>query len=347
MRFLRGGLLVGSKLSSQRFFTTNTQLRGGFFDWEGSDTKALCASVVKRSGSLFYGLLALTLLFLSACGQAATPPASQPAAATTLVPVLAISELAPGPNRIALGILQNGTPINDPGLELGMRFFYLDGDAPEQVRSESTAVYRGEGLPFGIYVGYASFDQPGGWGLELSIPQAEGTPSVSRLRLDVLAEPQVPPVGAAAIPSETLTIRDQPDLTQLTSDASPDPAFYQLSVAEAVAAGEPFVVAFSTPGYCQTAVCAPNQMVLKRLKEQYQNQINFIHVEVYPYPFGESFRLQRQVPAMREWKLRTEPWTFLVDGQGVIQARFEGGITFAEMEPALAQLAAGQPVTLP
>jgi hypothetical protein len=292
------------------------------------------------------GLLALMLLLLSACGQAAAP-AEQSAAADTLVPVLAVSELAQGPNRIALGVLQNGTPINDANLEMGMRFFYLDGDAPEQVRSESTAVYRGEGLPFGIYVGYANFDQPGGWGLELSIPQVEGEPSVSRLRLDVLAEPQVPPVGAAAIPSETMTMRDQPDLAQLTSDASPDPALYQLSVAEAIATGAPFVVAFSTPGYCQTAVCAPNQMVLKRLKEQYQSQINFIHVEVYPYPFGESFRLQRQVPAMREWKLRTEPWTFLVDGQGVIQARFEGGITFAEMEPALAQLAAGQPVRLP
>lgn len=293
------------------------------------------------------GLLAMALLvLLAACGQAATP-ADQPAAASPMVSVLAISELAPGPNRIALGVLQNGTPVNDPALELGMRFFYLDGDAPEQVRGESTAVYRGEGLPFGLYVGYASFDQPGGWGVELSIPQAEGEPSVTRMRLDVLAEPLVPPVGAPAIPSATLTLRDQPDLAQLTSDASPDPELYQLSVAEALAAGKPFVVAFSTPGYCQTAVCAPNQMVLKRLKEQYQDQINFIHVEVYPYPFGESFRAQRQVPAMKEWKLRTEPWTFLVDGQGLIQARFEGGITFAEMEPALAQLAAGQPVTLP
>jgi hypothetical protein len=33
-----------------------------------------------------------------------------------------------------------------------------------------------------------------------------------------------------------------------------------------------------------------------------------------------------------------------VDGEGVIQAKYEGGVTFAELEPALAQLAAGQPV---
>lgn len=47
---------------------------------------------------------------------------------------------------------------------------------------------------------------------------------------------------------------------------------------------------------------------------------------------------------MDEWRLQTEPWTFLVDAEGTIQAKYEGGITFAELEPALKQLAAGQPV---
>lgn len=256
-----------------------------------------------------------------------------------MVPVLAVSELAIGPNRIALGVLQDGTPINDPALSLPMRFFYLDGGQPEQVAAEATAVYRGEGLPFGLYVGNATFPSPGAWAAEITLPGAEGQPQVARMRLDVLERPSVPPVGAPAVPSRNLTVRDEPDLSKLTSDPEPDADLYQLSVAEALAAGKPFVVAFSTPGYCQTAVCAPNQLVLKRLKDQYKERVNFIHVEVYPYPFGDSFQAQRRVPAMQEWGLRTEPWTFLVDAEGRIQARYEGGITFAEMEPALATLA--------
>jgi hypothetical protein len=84
--------------------------------------------------------------------------------------------------------------------------------------------------------------------------------------------------------------------------------------------------------------------VLKKLKNELKDKVNFIHVEVYPYPFGDSFQKQLRVPAMMEWNLETEPWTFLIDGDGVIQARYEGGITFAEMEPALKQLAAGQTV---
>jgi hypothetical protein len=290
------------------------------------------------------GLLFLLIGLLAACGQQ-TP--SAPAGGGPMVPVLAFSELTVGPNRLPLGVVQDSTPVNDPELRIGLRFFYLDGDAPDQVQSESTAVYRGEGLPFGLYVGYNTFDQPGGWGMEVSIPQADGPPEVSRLRLDVLARPQAPAVGTPAVPSKNLTLADEPDVAKITSDASPDPELYELTVADAIAARKPFLVAFSTPGYCKTAVCAPNMHVIKELKGEYKERVNFLHVEVYPYPFGESAQAERRVPAMGEWGLRTEPWTFLVDSAGVIQARYEGGITFAELEPALEQLAAGEPITPP
>ncbi len=295
-------------------------------------------------------LLALLLLIsLAACGQPA--PSGAPSSAGTsraggaLVPVLAVSELDVGPNRIAMGILQDGTPLNQPELKLGLRFFYLDGNEDTKVQSTGTAVYRGQGLPFGLYVGYATFDKPGNWSVEISIPRAGGAPQISSLRLDVVDTSRIPAVGKPAIPSKNLTIRDSADLTKITSDTSPDPDFYQLTIADAIAAKKPFVVAFLTPGYCQTATCGPNLLVLKRLKDTYKGKLTFIHVEVYPYPFGESFQQQKRVPPMVEWGLITEPWTFLVGADGLIQYRYEGGITPDEMAPALAQLAAGQPVT--
>ena len=293
-------------------------------------------------------LLPLILLgtLLSACGQAAPPPSPTTSSTGALVPIVAVSELTTGVNRLAFGVLQNGTPINDPNLTLDLTLFYLDGSEPTQAQGSAQAIYRGEGLPFGLYVGYADLPQAGGWGVEVRMPQASGEPQVNRLRLDVLAQPQAPAVGSQAIVVDNLTVQEQPDLAQLTSDPTPDAALYQLTVAAALAAKKPFLVAFSTPGYCQTAVCGPNMLVIKKLKDQMQGQMNFIHVEVYPYPFNESFQNQRRVPAMAQWNLRTEPWTFLVDANGVIQARYEGGITFSELEPALAQLAAGQPVQL-
>ncbi len=289
------------------------------------------------------GLALIVGVILSACAQT---PAAAPTA-SPMTPILAVSELTRGPNRLALGVLKDGTPVNDPELRLGLRFFYLDGPEPEQVQSESSAVYRGEGLPFGLYVGYNSFDQPGGWSVEISIPRAGGAPETTRMRLDVLERPKAPAVGARAVPSRNLTVAQEPNLSKLTSDATPDAELYQLTVADAIAARKPFLVAFSTPGYCQTAVCAPNQLVIKQLKDEHKERVNFIHVEVYPFPFGEAFKAGRRVPAMEEWGLRTEPWTFLVDADGVIQARYEGGITFSELEPALVQLAAGEPITPP
>ncbi len=292
-------------------------------------------------------IMMVCAMLLVACGQS-SPTAglysSPDAAENTFVPVLAVSELEVGQNRLPLGIIKNGTPVNDPDLKLHLRFYYLDGDDKTTVRSESDAVYRGQGLPVGIYVAYPQLDQAGAWSVEIEIPQTDGPPQTSRIRVDVLAESPIPSVGSPAPATRNLTARDRPDLTQLTSDSVPDPDLYQLTIAEAIAARKPFVVTFSTPGFCQTAVCAPNLQVIKQLKDQLQDELNFIHVEVYPYPFSESFQKQRMVPAMREWHLRTEPWTFLVDAEGIIQAKYEGGLTLVELEPALRQLADGQPV---
>ena len=58
------------------------------------------------------GLLILLLGLLAACGREAP---SAPAGGGPMVPVLAFSELTVGPNRLPLGVLQDGTPVNDHG----------------------------------------------------------------------------------------------------------------------------------------------------------------------------------------------------------------------------------------
>lgn len=299
-------------------------------------------------------VLLLVALLLAACGQTAPggagttagTAAASTAAAASLTPILAASELVVGPNRLPLGVVKSGTPLNDPNLKLRLRFFFLEGPEQEQtkVRSEADAVYRGQGLPFGLYVAYPSFDKAGTWGIEAQISVDGGAPQSSRFRIDVLAAPKTPAVGSPAIPSKNLTIKDTSDPSRLTSDGQPDLDLYQLTIADAIAAKQPFLLAFSTPGFCETAVCGPNLEVIKKIKGQLKGQVNFIHVEVYQYPFGESAQQHKLVPTMQEWKLESEPWTFLVDAQGIIRAKYEGGITFAEMEPALKQLAAGQPI---
>jgi hypothetical protein len=38
---------------------------------------------------------------------------------------------------------------------------------------------------------------------------------------------------------------------------------------------------------------------------------------------------------VEEWNLRSEPWIFVVDGQGMIRAKFEGLTTRRELEAAV------------
>ena len=124
---------------------------------------------------------------------------------------------------------------------------------------------------------------------------------------------------------------------------------------------------FATPAFCKTATCGPSLQVMQGLQKSFGDKMNFIHVEVYKYPFSDSVQLQNDAAeraskekrsltpeeeraglsdAMVAWHLQSEPWLFLIDAKGNIAARFEGGITKEEIGPALTRLIAGEQVVV-
>lgn len=309
------------------------------------------------------GALLLLILLLAACGQPAAPAA--PAAGGPVQPVFAFSEAVVGPNRMALGLVRDGSPVNDPGATVQLRFFDLT-DTAAKPQGETQAVYYGKGLPAAVYVAYPSFPKAGEWGVEVTTTlSGQAEPSVSRLRLEVRETSAAPNVGQQAISVKTLTPADVPDPSYLSSGKVEDVSMYQVSLDQALASGKPTAVLFATPAFCRTAVCGPSLEVMRALQKQYGQQVNFIHVEVYKYPFGDSFRAQEELfrklaaenraatpeerraglsDAMAAWNLPSEPWLFLIDAKQTIVARYEGGITEEELGPAVAKLAAGQPI---
>ena len=100
----------------------------------------------------------------------------------------------------------------------------------------------------------------------------------------------------------------------------------------------PPLVVFSTPAYCQTATCGPQLDVIKQVKVEYADTMNFIHVEVYDNPHEIEGDLTNAVisPTVEEWGLPSEPWTFVIDSNGVIRAKFEAFTTREELDEALA-----------
>jgi hypothetical protein len=42
-----------------------------------------------------------------------------------------------------------------------------------------------------------------------------------------------------------------------------------------------------------------------------------------------------------DWRLRTEPWTFVIDRAGKISARFEGAFSAGELQREVAKVSSG------
>jgi hypothetical protein len=149
----------------------------------------------------------------------------------------------------------------------------------------------------------------------------------------------VPPVsltpmaGTPAPRSRNLVASDVSDLRTIDSSEPPDPRLHQTRIADAIAQGKPQVIVFATPRYCTSRVCGPVVDVVRTLIPSYADRVVFIHQEIWQAGFPLTFS-----PTVEEWNLRSEPWIFIVDGQGTVRARFEGLTTRRELETALRQV---------
>jgi hypothetical protein len=156
-------------------------------------------------------------------------------------------------------------------------------------------------------------------------------------------------VGQKAPASKTPTVADVGgDLTKVSTDAKPDPAFYQTSVAAALAAHKPFILIFATPKFCKSAQCGPTLDHFKPIAAAHPD-VTFINVEPYKLEFKDGalqavLDSQGQLIAddfSNEWGLRSEPWMFAVDRNGVVQGSYVITITDAELAAILPVITAG------
>ena len=74
------------------------------------------------------------------------------------------------------------------------------------------------------------------------------------------------------------------------------------------------------------------------MRQQYPDRANYVHVDLYLNP--QEIRtggldVARRTPVLEQWGLRTDEWTFVIDAEGLVSARFEGFATFDELEAAL------------
>lgn len=133
-------------------------------------------------------------------------------------------------------------------------------------------------------------------------------------------------VGEAAPSIKTKTLADVGgDFSLITSYRYPDERMYQFSLDEALRAGRPIVLEFATPGHC--TVCDKQLQMLKALLDKYEDDVIFLHMDQYQNP-----------EAFKAFKVIGDPWTFVIDGNGVVRYKQPGRVLYNELDRVLGKV---------
>jgi hypothetical protein len=163
------------------------------------------------------------------------------------------------------------------------------------------------------------------------IKTAAGKLAASRVPSPVVGQyPRVPKVGERPPKIDTLTAADVGnDLEKIDTRVPPD-QMHKADFAD-VLGKKPIVLVFATPALCQSRVCGPVVDVAQQVADEYEPRADFIHQEVYvDNEIAKGIR-----PQLRAFGLPTEPWTYLIDRDGVIKDRLSGAYGVAELEEAM------------
>ena len=275
-------------------------------------------------------------LVVAACAGEVAPGGASPTS-STLQAVVAASELIVGnQQRVPIGITDHNTPVSDATVHV--RSFVLNPNGTTGAfKGESDAPFKGEGLQGGgTYVAHLTFDKAGDWVLEVTASRSNGARTTVQLPMTVLALPVVPGVGQPALLSHNPTVRDVADVSTIDTGNPPDD-MHELSIADAIAQHRPALVVFASPAFCMSNTCGPEIKVVQSLEPTYRDKLTFIHIEVYAnYKPDPAKRVLAQTVV--DWRLQSEPWIFLIDTRGVIQARFESATATDDLKAAIERL---------
>jgi hypothetical protein len=254
---------------------------------------------------------------------------------------LATSVFTVGKNRLAFGM------IDDQGqFVYGPTAVYVapTPDSPAQgpflapadvlitegrYRSQQAAE---ESDPFAaVYQADVDFGKKGSWTV-LVVTQTGNTfvAAPARVEVSTKKDDQIPDVGEAAPKVATDTLASVGGDEEMLDTRTPPSDMHEHSFDEVVGK-KPVALLFSTPQLCQSRVCGPVTDIALQMKANYGDDFEFIHQEVY-VDNDPNAGLR---PPLQAFRLRTEPWLFVVGKNGKVTARLEGSFGLNGFENAL------------
>jgi len=319
---------------------------------------------------LLAGALALVAAACGGSDDSSPTPASSPATAGIpaecaqdyvftpiegVTPIVISSELAVGPSRFAFA-LQNGDKlVNNAHVQLSLEPC-AEGQAPIQVEgtweglhtkgADSGHVHGTHEVAEaqGVYATPVSFPVAGRWVAQFNIEDPAQSP---RVIFNVAEAARTPAIGSPAPSIETPVLAPGTDVKQITSANPPNEAFITTSLDQALQEKKPILLMIATPAFCRSRVCGPQYEEMSSLYDTYKDRVTFIQVEPYPLDASGQPTIDQATgdwqiaPVVTAFNLPGEPWTFVIDANGNIAAKFEGLASADEVTTALEGVVGG------
>jgi len=326
--------------------------------------------VVPRAATLL--VLVVVALCAGACGASVAAPTQAapsdtgsgaypgwpigPESGVAVVPLLINQQLAVGSNRFLFTLYDAADEtkvVAAPDVTTSLAFYDLAKDPATPVATvPGTFIWAVSTPPDprGLYHATVSFGEAGDWGVQITVQRPGQPVSTSRVQFSVLPTTTTPAIGAPAPSVVTPTATTAAGIALISTDQTPDPAFYRTSEADALAQHQPFVLVFATPQFCQSQICGPTLDMVNAVAVPFESKVVFIHVEPYVLQPATGGGLQpvldasgqlQLVPAAVKWGLPDEPWVFVVDASGKVTAKFEGAVGADELTQAIQAVAGG------
>ena len=279
--------------------------------------------------------------FPAAAGRTLDDVAGEIRGGGTVEVGLASSVFTVGRNRLAFGVIdQQGQFVYGPTAVYVAPTPQSRAQGPFAAPADvlmTEARYRSrqaaeETDPFAaVYQAQVSFRRKGSYSVLVVTRKGDGyVAAPAQVQVTTKQADPIPDVGEPAPDVATDTLESVKGNKDLLDTRTPPSEMHERSFDQVVGT-KPVALLFATPQLCQSRVCGPVTDVALQLQAEYGDQVEFIHQEVY-VDNDPNAGLRKPLQAFR---LRTEPWLFVVDRNGRISARLEGSFGLTAFENAL------------
>ena len=280
-----------------------------------------------------------------------TAPATPARVAVQLYPEIVSTSIwaQPGDPVIMRVVDSNGTKL-DGSVPLSVQLTQSDGTPVGGPVTASALLPDGAKQHF--FVAPLDVPSPGAWKLHVTAGQSTGD-----IMIQALAPGGSLPIGGPAPDVDTPTLDDVGGVVRaVTTQPNPDLRLSKTSTADARAMGKPYVIVIDSARFKVSPECGRALTMIRYLLDRWDQDAVFVHLEPFEYQIiTEEPVLSGSLtdPPMNNysrafglgdatWPGTKMPWIFVVDGNGIVRAKYTGIVGSADVDVILTQIKAEQ-----